>query len=147
MVLAGASGHGAGGKEAEAASGDGRRGERRAEMNKSGAERRAEINRTVAQAAVHRAMYARNAMADLFGGGHPDHMDMLAMACGAGYNPDSEDEEGDVGGGDAAGATSNAALADSNARSCGRCLKVLQKPLVCARCKAATYCSKECQVY
>jgi tetratricopeptide (TPR) repeat protein len=27
------------------------------------------------------------------------------------------------------------------------CSKALQKPLVCARCKTATYCSKDCQVH
>jgi len=30
---------------------------------------------------------------------------------------------------------------------CANCSKVLQKPLVCARCKAVTYCSKDCQVH
>ena len=35
----------------------------------------------------------------------------------------------------------------SNATLCGNCSKALQKPLVCARCKTATYCSKDCQVY
>ena len=34
----------------------------------------------------------------------------------------------------------------SNATLCGNCSKALQKPLVCARCKTATYCSKDCQV-
>jgi hypothetical protein len=34
----------------------------------------------------------------------------------------------------------------SNATLCGKCSKALQKPLVCARCKTATYCSKDCQV-
>lgn len=34
----------------------------------------------------------------------------------------------------------------SSATLCGNCGKALQKPLVCARCKAATYCSKDCQV-
>ena len=34
----------------------------------------------------------------------------------------------------------------SNATLCGHCSKALQKPLVCARCKTATYCSKDCQV-
>ena len=34
----------------------------------------------------------------------------------------------------------------SNATLCGHCSKALQKPLVCARCKAAT-CSKDCQVH
>ena len=29
---------------------------------------------------------------------------------------------------------------------CGNCSKALQKPLVCARCKTATYCSQDCQV-
>jgi hypothetical protein len=37
--------------------------------------------------------------------------------------------------------------AAGNATLCGSCSKVLQKPLVCARCKAATYCSKDCQVH
>ena len=34
----------------------------------------------------------------------------------------------------------------SNATLCGNCSKALQKPLVCARCQTATYCSKNCQV-
>ena len=34
----------------------------------------------------------------------------------------------------------------SNATLCNNCSKALQKPLVCARCKTATYCSKDCQV-
>jgi hypothetical protein len=34
----------------------------------------------------------------------------------------------------------------SNATLCGHCSKKLKKPLVCARCKTATYCSKDCQV-
>ena len=34
----------------------------------------------------------------------------------------------------------------SNATLCDNCSKALQKPLVCARCKTATYCSKDCQV-
>ncbi len=35
----------------------------------------------------------------------------------------------------------------SNSTLCGHCFKALQKPLVCARCKTATYCSKDCQVH
>ena len=35
----------------------------------------------------------------------------------------------------------------SNATLCGHCSKALQKPLVCDRCKTATYCSKDCQVH
>jgi hypothetical protein len=35
---------------------------------------------------------------------------------------------------------------DSNATLCGNCCKALQKTLVCARYKTATYCSKDCQV-
>jgi hypothetical protein len=35
----------------------------------------------------------------------------------------------------------------SNATLCGNCSKAMQKPLVCARCKTATYCSKDCQVH
>jgi hypothetical protein len=35
----------------------------------------------------------------------------------------------------------------SNATLCGHCSKALQKPLVCARCKTATYCSKDSQVH
>jgi hypothetical protein len=35
----------------------------------------------------------------------------------------------------------------SNARLCVNCSKALQKPFVCARCKTATYCSKDCQVH
>ena len=31
----------------------------------------------------------------------------------------------------------------SNATLCDNCSKALQKPLVCARCKPATYCSKD----
>jgi hypothetical protein len=34
----------------------------------------------------------------------------------------------------------------SNATLCDNCSKALQKPLLCARCKTATYCSKDCQV-
>lgn len=41
-----------------------------------------------------------------------------------------------------------AAVSDgSNATLCGNCFKVLQKPLVCDRCKTATYRSKDCQVH
>ena len=35
----------------------------------------------------------------------------------------------------------------SNATLCGNCSKQLQKTLVYARCKTATYCSKDCQVH
>jgi hypothetical protein len=35
----------------------------------------------------------------------------------------------------------------SNAKQCDNCCKALQKPLVCARCKTASYCSKDCQVH
>ena len=35
----------------------------------------------------------------------------------------------------------------SNATLCDNCSKALQKPLVCSRCKTATYCSKDCQVH
>ena len=35
----------------------------------------------------------------------------------------------------------------SSATLCGHCSKAMQKPLVCARCKTATYCSKDCQVH
>ena len=35
----------------------------------------------------------------------------------------------------------------SNATLCGNCSKALQKPLMCARCKTATYCSKDSQVH
>jgi hypothetical protein len=35
----------------------------------------------------------------------------------------------------------------SNATLCENCSKALQKPLVCARCKTATYCSRDCQVH
>jgi hypothetical protein len=35
----------------------------------------------------------------------------------------------------------------SNATLCDNCSKALQKPLVCARCKTATCCSKDCQVH
>jgi len=34
----------------------------------------------------------------------------------------------------------------SNATLCKNCSKALQKPFVCARCKTATYCSKDCQI-
>ena len=40
-----------------------------------------------------------------------------------------------------------AAESDSNATLCDTCSKALEKPLVCARCKTATYCSKDCQVH
>ena len=32
-----------------------------------------------------------------------------------------------------------------NATLCNTCSKALQKPLVCARCKTAIHCSKDCQ--
>ena len=35
----------------------------------------------------------------------------------------------------------------SSATLCNNCSKALQKLLVCARCKTATYCSKDCQVH
>ena len=35
----------------------------------------------------------------------------------------------------------------SNATRCDNCSKALKKPLVCARCKTATYRSKDCQVH
>jgi len=35
----------------------------------------------------------------------------------------------------------------SNATLCDNCSKALKKPLVCARCKTATYSSKDCQVH
>ena len=35
----------------------------------------------------------------------------------------------------------------SNATLCDNCSKALQKPLACAGCKTATYCSKDCQVH
>ena len=38
------------------------------------------------------------------------------------------------------------AAAESEAELCDNFSKALQKPLVCARCKTATYCSKDCQV-
>ena len=34
----------------------------------------------------------------------------------------------------------------SNTTLRDNCSKTLQKPLVCARCKTSTYCSKDCQV-
>ncbi len=34
-----------------------------------------------------------------------------------------------------------------NATLCDNCCKALEKPLVCTRCKTATYCSKDCQVH
>jgi len=40
----------------------------------------------------------------------------------------------------------DAAGESSNSKLCGNCCKALQKPLVCARCKTATYCSKDCQI-
>jgi hypothetical protein len=39
------------------------------------------------------------------------------------------------------------AAAESEAELCDNFSKALQKPLVCARCKTATYCSKDCQVH
>jgi hypothetical protein len=41
----------------------------------------------------------------------------------------------------------SAKIDSSDATLCGNCSKALQKPLVCARCKTATYCSKDCQVH
>ena len=35
----------------------------------------------------------------------------------------------------------------SNVTQCDSCSKALQKALVCARCKTATDCSKDCQVH
>ena len=35
---------------------------------------------------------------------------------------------------------------DSNATLCDNCCKAMQMRLVCARCKTATYCSKDCQI-
>ena len=35
----------------------------------------------------------------------------------------------------------------SSATLCSTGSKALQKPLVCARCKTATYCSKDCRVH
>jgi len=35
---------------------------------------------------------------------------------------------------------------NSNATLCNNCSRALPKPLVCARCKTAAYCSKDCQV-
>jgi hypothetical protein len=35
----------------------------------------------------------------------------------------------------------------SNATVCNHCCKALQKPLVCAQCTTAAYCSKDCQVH
>ena len=43
--------------------------------------------------------------------------------------------------------TEDAAAESSNATLCDHCCKALQKPLVCARCKTASYCSKDCQVH
>ena len=37
--------------------------------------------------------------------------------------------------------------ADPEARLCDNCSRALQKPLVCAQCKTATYCSKDCQMH
>ena len=42
--------------------------------------------------------------------------------------------------------TPDAKSDSGNAKLCGNCSKALKKPLVCARCKTATYCSKDCQV-
>ena len=36
---------------------------------------------------------------------------------------------------------------NSNATLCNNCSRALPKPLVCARCKTAAYCSKDCQVH
>jgi hypothetical protein len=37
--------------------------------------------------------------------------------------------------------------AEPEARLCDNCSRALQKPLVRAQCKTATYCSKDCQVH
>jgi hypothetical protein len=36
---------------------------------------------------------------------------------------------------------------DRNDTLCHNYCKALEKPLVCAQCKTATYCSKHCQVH
>jgi hypothetical protein len=36
---------------------------------------------------------------------------------------------------------------NAHATQCDNCFTALQKPLVCARCKTATYCFKDCQVH
>jgi hypothetical protein len=36
---------------------------------------------------------------------------------------------------------------DGIATLCDNCCQTLQKALLCARCKTATYCSKDCQVH
>ena len=41
--------------------------------------------------------------------------------------------------------TEDAAGECSNVTLCDNCCKALEKPFVCARCKTATYCSKDCQ--
>ena len=52
-----------------------------------------------------------------------------------------------VAGAAAAGGQDAAGKCDNSAMLCNNCCKALQKPLVCAQCKTATYCSKDCQVH
>jgi len=67
----------------------------------------------------------------------PDSVDLMAHTCLVALPEDLRACAGRV------AAQSNS----SNATLCDNCSKALQKPLVCARCKTATYCSKDCQVH
>jgi hypothetical protein len=52
-----------------------------------------------------------------------------------------------VAGAAAAGGQDAAGKCDKSATLCNNSCKALQKPLMCAQCKTATYCSKDCQVH
>ena len=51
-----------------------------------------------------------------------------------------------VAGAAAAGGQDAAGKCDKSATLCNNSCKALQKPLMCAQCKTATFCSKDCQV-
>ena len=59
------------------------------------------------------------------------------IAKGSCHRVGSEAKEGET----------QAGKCDSNATLCDKCSQALQKPLVCARCKTATYCLRDCQVH